>query len=61
MTYAEKRQILDMQRQLALLERRIADQAALLDRLVRRKAGRPSSGEVQEMNTLLERVNAAPH
>jgi len=61
MTYEERRMMRQFAERIADLETRVSAQAALLDRLARRKSGRPTNEERSEMDVLLERVNAAAH
>ena len=49
MTFQEKRMIMQTQRDLRLLEQRVATQGRLLMMLLQRKAGRPGAAERAEM------------
>ena len=59
MTHAEKRMILNNERAIRLLEQRVATQGRLIMMLLQRKAGRPSAAEKQEIDRLMEQLDAA--
>lgn len=59
MTHEEKRLIMRTAQELRHLEARVAAQAALIDRLLRRKAGRPTKEEAAELEVLQERMNGS--